>query len=73
MSKRKGGGLHASINPTLRYKRMSLIIDPDLHHAFKLITTAQGKEMSQVLIQFIKDYVEKHAPAVRLSKKGGRQ
>ena len=52
---------------------MSLIIDPDLHRAFKLATTAEGKEMSQVLIDFIKDYVQKHAPAARPVKKGGRQ
>ncbi len=52
---------------------MSLVIDPDLHRAFKLATAAEGKQMSEVLIQFIKDYVHKHAPAVRLSRKAGQQ
>ena len=52
---------------------MSLVIDPELHRNFKLATAAEGKQMSEVLIQFIKDYVEKHASAVRLSRKGGRQ
>ena len=52
---------------------MSLIIPPKLHLAFKVATAAQGKEMSEVLIQFIKEYVEKHAPAaVRSGKKAGR-
>ena len=72
MSTKKGGDPHASINPTTRYKRMSLIIDPDLHRAFKLAAVAEGKEMSEVLIEFIKDYVRKHS-AARPVKKGGRQ
>lgn len=52
---------------------MSLIIDPDLHRAFKLAAVAEGKEMSEVLIEFIKDYVRQHSPAARPGKKGGRQ
>ena len=55
-----------------KYKRMSLIIDPQLHRAFKLATAAEGKEMSEVLIQFIEQYVQKHPVVVRPARKGGR-
>jgi len=51
---------------------MSLIISPELHRAFKTACADEGKEMSEVLIQFITNYVQKHAPTVRPSKKGGR-
>lgn len=51
---------------------MSLIISPELHRAFKMATVAEGKEMSEVLIQFIERYVQQHAPAVPVAKKGGR-
>jgi hypothetical protein len=52
---------------------MSLIISPELHRAFKMATASEGKEMSEVLIAFIEDYVRQHAPAPRPAKKGGRQ
>jgi hypothetical protein len=51
---------------------MSLIISPELHRAFKAATAAEGKEMSKILISFIEDYVQKHSPATRPAKKGGR-
>ncbi len=72
MKVKKGGDPHASINSTKEYKRMSLIISPELHRAFKMATVAEGKEMSEVLIQFIERYVQQHAPAVPVAKKGGR-
>jgi hypothetical protein len=53
------------------YKRMSLIIDPDLHRAFKAATAARGEEMTEVLLQFIRGYIEKYAPK-ELKPKGGR-
>jgi hypothetical protein len=40
---------------------------------FKAATAAQGKNMSDVLIDFIADYVQKHGVApVRSTKKGRR-
>jgi hypothetical protein len=54
------------------YLRMSLIIDPDLHRAFKLATVDQGRQMSEVILEFIKDYVKKYAPQA-LPQKGGRK
>ena len=54
------------------YKRMSIIIDPALHLAFKTAVAARGEEMTEVLLRFIRDYVEKYAPK-ELKPKGGRK
>lgn len=52
---------------------MSLIIEPELHRAFKAATAAEGKEMSTVLIEFIQQYVREHSPKARPAvKKAGR-
>jgi hypothetical protein len=51
---------------------MSLIIKPELHRAFKMACAAEGKEMSEVLIAYIKQFVKEHLPAGRPSKKAGR-
>jgi hypothetical protein len=52
---------------------MSIVIDPDLHRRFKLATVAEGKEMSEILIAFIKDYVRKHELIAKPArKKAGR-
>lgn len=50
---------------------MSLIIDPKLHRAFKIATASEGREMSEILIEFIEKYVREHPPAARLVEKGG--
>ena len=54
------------------YYRMSIVIDPELHSAFKAATAAQGKQMSEVIVEFIRNYVKTHAPAARPAQKGGR-
>lgn len=51
------------------YKRMSLIIPPDLHRAFKAAAAADGKQMTDLLLQFIQEYVEHHNSAAGLKKK----
>lgn len=53
---------------------MSLIIEPKLHRDFKVATASQGRQMSDVLIEFIERYVADHLPATAPSpaKKGGR-
>jgi hypothetical protein len=57
----------------LKVKRMNLNLEVSLHDAFKAATAAQGKNMTDVLIDFIADYVEKHGVApVRSAKKGRR-
>ena len=52
---------------------MSLIIPPDLHRQFKLATAAQGKEMTEVLLEFIQQYVNKNLPASLAKNPGGRK
>ncbi len=51
--------------------RMNLNVPSKLHHAFKITTVVQGKDMTTVLIDFIQQYVDKHYPK-DLSKKGRR-
>jgi len=51
---------------------MSIVIDPELHSAFKAATAAQGKQMSEVILEFIRNYVKTHLPAARPAQKGGR-
>lgn len=69
----KGGDSHAPITPLKGIKRMNLNVPIDLHRRFKMATASEGKEMTEVLLEFIQTYLEKHAPAVRLPRKGGRQ
>ena len=53
---------------------MSLIVPPELHRQFKLATAAEGREMTEVLLQFMRQYVEEHLPAALKQKKtGGRK
>ncbi len=43
-------------------KRMNLNVPVELHNGFKAATAAQGKNMTDVLMEFIENYVAKHAP-----------
>jgi ParG protein len=54
-----------------RWKRMNLNVETNLHDAFKASTAAQGKKMTDVLIEFIRDYVQKHPP--QTSRKGQKE
>jgi hypothetical protein len=49
-------------------KRMNLNVPIKLHNAFKSVTAAEGKNMTDILLEFIESYVDKHAP-----KPKGRQ
>jgi hypothetical protein len=42
-------------------KRMNLNVPVDLHNAFKSTTAAQGKNMTDVLLEYIEDYVIKNS------------
>ena len=44
----------------LKVKRMNLNVEVSLHDAFKAATAAQGVNMTDVLMQFIEDYVKKY-------------
>jgi len=48
-----------------RVKRMNLNVPVDLHNNFKAVTAAQGLNMTDVLMDFIKSYVAKNSPKGR--------
>jgi len=39
-------------------KRIHIIVDAELHRKFKMMTAAEGKKMTEVIIEFIKDYIK---------------
>ena len=43
-------------------KKMNLNVEVDLHNAFKAATAAQGKSITEVLLEFIHDYVKRNPP-----------
>lgn len=51
-------------------KRMNLNVPIALHDAFKAATAAKGTNMTDVLIEFVQDYVAKNG--VQPVKKGRR-
>jgi hypothetical protein len=53
-----------------KVKRMNINVEVSLHDAFKAATAAQGVNMTDVLMQFIQDYVGKKGLAPK--KKGRR-
>jgi uncharacterized protein (DUF1778 family) len=46
--------------PEPKIKRMNLNVDANMHNAFKAATAAQGENMTDVILQFIQDYVKKN-------------
>jgi hypothetical protein len=42
-------------------KRMNLNVPIELHNSFKATTAAQGKNMTDVLLEFIEQYVSEHS------------
>ena len=44
-------------------KRMNLNVPVDLHNSFKAVTAAQGLNMTDVLMEFIENYVDKNSPS----------
>jgi hypothetical protein len=53
-----------------KVKRMNLNVPVELHDAFKAATAAQGQNMTDVLMQFVEQYVAKNG--VQPAKKGRR-
>ena len=41
-------------------KRLNINIEVGLHNAFKAAAAARGEHMTDVLLQFIRDYVARH-------------
>ena len=54
-----------TIKKVEKVKRMNLNVPVELHNTFKAVTAAQGKDMTHVLLEFIRNYVTKHAPKGR--------
>ncbi len=52
----------------VKVKRMNLNVPVELHRDFKVATLFQNKEMTEVLLDFIQQYVDKHYPKSRPSK-----
>lgn len=50
-------------------KKMNLNVEVDLHNAFKASTAAQGKSITEVLLEFIRDYVKKNPAGGQRKKK----
>jgi ParG len=50
------------------FKKMNLNVEVKLHNDFKAVTASQGKSMTDVLLEFIRDYVQKHRPQERRPK-----
>ncbi len=51
-------------------KRLNVILPVDLHRDFKVAAAAQGKNMTDVLMEFIWEYVQKNG--VQPKKRGRR-
>jgi len=49
---------------------MNLNVPIELHNSFKSVTASQGKNMTDVLLEFIQNYVDKQGTAP--AKKGRR-
>jgi len=53
-----------------KVKRMNINIEASLHDAFKAATAAQGKNMTDVLLDYIVDYVKRYG--ISQPRKGRR-
>jgi hypothetical protein len=51
-----------------KVKRMNLNVPVELHHSFKSVTAAQGANMTDVLLQFIQQYIAEHGQGARKPK-----
>jgi ParG len=50
-------------------KRMNLNVPIELHNSFKSVTAAQGQNMTDILLEFIRNYVEKYQPTPKGRRK----
>jgi hypothetical protein len=41
---------------------MNLNVPIEIHNSFKAVTAGQGKNMTDVLLEFIKTYVDRYSP-----------
>jgi uncharacterized protein (DUF1778 family) len=57
---------------SMEVKRLNMNVPRDLHDAFKAATAAEGKQMTDVLLEFIQEYVQQR-PAGKLRRGGSRK
>ena len=55
------------------WKRMNINIRAELFNQFKAAVAAQGNTITQVLLDFVEDYVRKHSPRSRPRPSHGSQ
>ena len=55
-----GPGEEVSTIAAEEIKRLNINIDLDLHNAFKAATAVRGENMTDVLLQFIQEYVNRY-------------
>jgi hypothetical protein len=55
---------------TEEVKRLNMNVPRDLHDAFKAATAAEGKQMTDVLMDYIRSYIERR-PAAKPRLRGG--
>lgn len=41
---------------------MNVEVPLELHNSFKSVAAAQGEKMTDVILEFIRDYVDRHSP-----------
>jgi hypothetical protein len=58
--------------PEVKIKRMNINVEASLHAAFKSATAARSENMTDILLEFIEEYVRKHTPATLKPAKKGR-
>jgi hypothetical protein len=46
-------------------KRMNLNVPVELHNSFKSTTAANGQNMTDVLLEFIQQYISKQSPKAK--------
>jgi ParG protein len=63
-------GLEVSGMAEKKVKRMNINVEESLHDAFKAATASRGENMTDVLLQFIEQYVAKNGLAPK--RKTGR-
>jgi hypothetical protein len=50
-------------------KRLNINVPVELHNNFKSVSAARGENMTDVLLQFIEQYVDKHSPKPKRRRK----
>jgi hypothetical protein len=54
------------------FKKMNLNVEAGLHNQFKAAVSMQNKNMTDVLLDFIRAYVKKHLPGASGKRKQNR-